>query len=172
MGHPPRRVLNVGCGPDTYGTSRVDLHRASAATELASALALPYRSGVFGEVRAANVLEHMPNPLLFLEEAARVLAPGGRLVLVTDHAGYAGYHFVGLRPGDNHRWHGARGDRHYMLFTPAHLRNLCEAAGLRVLRTELFTKWRPTLLARLLALVARPLAMANVLVEAEKPARP
>lgn len=163
-----RRVLNVGCGADTYGTHRIDFAPGTAVTECASALALPYRDGTFDEVFAANLLEHMPNPGLFLREAARVLRPQGRLVLITDHAAYLGYYFVGLRPGDNHRWHGAHGDRHFMLFTEGHLRNLCEHAGLRVERVELFTKWRQNPLARLIKLLWRPLGEANIRVEAVK----
>lgn len=163
-----RRILNVGCGTDTYGTHRVDFAPGSAVTEVASVLALPYKDGAFDEVFAANILEHMVNPMVFLQECVRVLRRGGRLVLVTDHAGYVGYHLVGLTPRDNHRWHGSHGDRHFMLFNEGHLRNLCEAAGLRVERVHFFTKWRQGLGARLLALVARDLAMANVRVEAVK----
>ena len=163
------RVLNVGCGQDTYGTHRVDFAPGAAVTEVASVLHLPYKAGSFDEVFAQNVLEHMPNPLQFLQECARVLRPGGRLVCITDHAAYLGYHFRGWRPGDNHQWHGAHGDRHFMLFSEGHLRNLCEAAGLEVGRVELFTHWRQGWLARLVKLVARPLAEANVRVEARKP---
>lgn len=167
---PPaaRRVLNVGCGDDTYGSHRVDFAPGAAVTEVASVLALPYKGGAFDEVFAANVLEHMVNPGEFLRECARVLKPGGRLVLVTDHAGYLGYHLRGLRYADNHQWHGAHGDRHFMLFGVGHLRNLCAWAGLRVEKVELFTKWRQGLGARLLGLVARELACANVRVEAVK----
>lgn len=166
-----RRVLNLGCGRDTYGTHRVDFAPGSAVTEVASVLQLPYKEGSFDEVVASQVLEHMGNPLDLLREAARVLKPGGRLVLVTDHAAYLGYHLVRGRPRDNHQWHGAHGDRHFMLFSVGHVRNLCEAAGLRVAEVELFTRWRQGPGARLLSLVARPLAMANVRVEAVKPTR-
>ncbi|HVL86624.1 MAG TPA: methyltransferase domain-containing protein [Candidatus Thermoplasmatota archaeon] len=170
-GPAPERVLNVGCGNDTYGTHRIDFAPGSAVTEVGSVLELPYKNGVFDEVYAGNVLEHMPNPLHFLQEAVRVLGPGGRLVLVTDHAGYVGYYLNGLRYGDNHRWHGVHGDRHFMLFSVGHLRNLCEAAGLEVVDVRLFTKWRQGWLAKLVGLFWRELACANVRVEARKPQR-
>jgi SAM-dependent methyltransferase len=163
------RVLNVGCGSDTYGTHRLDFAPGSNVTEVGSVLCLPYKAGSFDEVYGANILEHMANPLQFVQECVRVLRPGGRLVLVTDHAGFLGYHWQG-KAGDFHRWHGAHGDRHFMLFTPGHLRNLAEAAGLEVLEVSTFTKWRQGLGARLLRLAARPLADAQVKLVARKPA--
>jgi SAM-dependent methyltransferase len=172
QGRGQRRVLNVGCGTDTYGTHRVDFAPGSAVTEVASVLALPYKDGSFDEVFAANVLEHMRNPGQFLDECVRVLRPGGTLVIVTDHAAYFGFHLRGWRYADNHQWHGAHGDRHFMLFGVGHLRNLAEAAGLEVAKVDLFTKWPQGWAARLLSWVARPLAMANVRLEATKPPRP
>lgn len=166
MARAARRVLNVGCGTDTYGTHRVDFAPGSAVTEVASVLALPYKAGTFDEVFAANILEHMRNPGDFLAECVRVLRPGGKLVVVTDHAAYLGYHFVGFRPGDNHRWHGSHGDRHFMLFSEGHLRNLCEAAGLRVEGVTFFTKWRQGPAARLLGLLVPRLTKANLRIEA------
>jgi SAM-dependent methyltransferase len=42
---------------------------------------LPFDAGVFDTVLLADVLEHIPEPLLLLQEVARVLRPGGRLVM-------------------------------------------------------------------------------------------
>jgi SAM-dependent methyltransferase len=53
----------------------------------ADALDLPFRSGHFGLVVAGNLLRHIPptrRSRLF-DEAARVLSPGGRMVLLEDH---------------------------------------------------------------------------------------
>jgi SAM-dependent methyltransferase len=164
-----RRVLNVGCGSDLYGTHRLDIDPASRATERGSAMAMPYRDALFDEVYAANVLEHMPNPLLFLTECRRVMRPGAKLILITDHAGRLGYHVRGFRAVDNHGWHGVGGDRHFMLFNTGHIRNLLDAAGLRVERLELFNKHKLSLRGLLLARLLRPLAMANIRVHAFKP---
>jgi ubiquinone/menaquinone biosynthesis C-methylase UbiE len=159
-------VLNVGCGDDSYGTHRLDFVRGRHVTELGSALQLPYRDGSFDEVFAANILEHMPNPLLFLQECKRVLRRGGRLVVITDHAAFLGYHVHGVTPGDYHQWHGAGGDRHFMLFTTGHLQNLVEAAGLRAERVATYTKWKQGLAGRMLGRIAPRLAHANLRVEA------
>jgi SAM-dependent methyltransferase len=44
---------------------------------------LPFADGAFGCVVALSVVEHLSRPCAFLREAYRVLAPGGRLVLLT-----------------------------------------------------------------------------------------
>jgi SAM-dependent methyltransferase len=43
---------------------------------------LPFRSGSLGGVVMLDVLHHLPEPLEFLNEASRVLRPGGRLVMI------------------------------------------------------------------------------------------
>ncbi|MEE9278027.1 MAG: class I SAM-dependent methyltransferase, partial [Dehalococcoidia bacterium] len=44
--------------------------------------ALPLREGSVALVTARNTAHHFPQPLRFLEQAARVLRPGGRLLIV------------------------------------------------------------------------------------------
>jgi ubiquinone/menaquinone biosynthesis C-methylase UbiE len=43
--------------------------------------ALPYGSGSFDGVFSNTILHHIPDPVVFLAEAARVLAPGGVLMI-------------------------------------------------------------------------------------------
>ena len=43
----------------------------------------PFRSGHFDAVLCSQVLEHVPDPLATLKEIARVLKPGGRVLLST-----------------------------------------------------------------------------------------
>jgi SAM-dependent methyltransferase len=50
---------------------------------------LPCRDGAFDAVVTINVLEHATDPQRMLEEAARVLAPGGVLVAVTPNGNVA-----------------------------------------------------------------------------------
>ncbi len=91
-------VLDVGCGsqpyrdlatPDTRWIG-VDFAVAwSGRTEVqlvGSAEALPVRSGTADAVISTQVIEHLPHPWLFFSEAARILRPGGHLVVSAPHA--------------------------------------------------------------------------------------
>lgn len=59
----------------------------------------PAPSGAYDGILSTQVLEHVPDPQVYLLDAHRMLRPGGRLVLTThgiweDHP----------TPGDYHRW--------------------------------------------------------------------
>jgi ubiquinone/menaquinone biosynthesis C-methylase UbiE len=86
------RVLDVGCGEQPLRESvqarggryvPVDVERGPAGLPqvVGSALALPVRSASADLVLCSEVLEHVGRPESALEELARVLRPGGRLVL-------------------------------------------------------------------------------------------
>ena len=92
-------VLEIGCGAGT-ATRRIGarplvvvdrsvraLLRATAGTDatpvVGLAEALPVASEAFGTVVAANVIDLLDDPGAFVAEVARVLRPGGRLVLCT-----------------------------------------------------------------------------------------
>jgi ubiquinone/menaquinone biosynthesis C-methylase UbiE len=47
---------------------------------------LPFASASFERIVSLETLEHVPNPMQFLQEVHRVLQPGGRLVLSTPPA--------------------------------------------------------------------------------------
>jgi SAM-dependent methyltransferase len=74
----------------------------------------PVESSTVDLVLATETLEHVPTPDAFLAEAARVLRPGGRIVLTVPFAA---------------RWHYVPHD--YWRFTPSSLLLLLEAAGFR-----------------------------------------
>ncbi|HJT38019.1 MAG TPA: class I SAM-dependent methyltransferase, partial [Actinomycetota bacterium] len=96
------RVLDAGCG-EGYGTDRlttvasavtgVDLEepvirRAAsryprARFDAANLVSLPYPDASFDAVVSLQVIEHLHSPQEFLSECARVLAPGGVLVIST-----------------------------------------------------------------------------------------
>lgn len=88
------RLLDVGCGHKPYlslfkpyisSYTGVDvplsIHGMASIDAGASALALPFRSAQFETVLATEVMEHVPAPSDMLSEIARVLTPGGVLIL-------------------------------------------------------------------------------------------
>jgi SAM-dependent methyltransferase len=81
-------ALDLGCGAQVHqevcelaGFEYVGLdYSTPEAMLLGDAQALPFRDGAFGFVLTIAVLEHVPFPLLMMQEAHRVLRPGGRLL--------------------------------------------------------------------------------------------
>lgn len=110
-----KRILDIGCGPgilarrlaeDGAAVTGIDpgeaaLARARVAApaaqfEVASGEALPFPDRSFDGAVMLNALHHVPNPAGALSEAARVLLPGGVLVVVEPLA--EGSFFDALRP--------------------------------------------------------------------------
>lgn len=105
----PRKILDLGCGiggsslylaqqhqAEVMGASLspVQVERAGERAralglgstcqfQVANALDLPFASDSFDWVWSLESGEHMPNKAQFLQEAWRVLKPGGRLILAT-----------------------------------------------------------------------------------------
>lgn len=132
------RVLNVGCGPDRYGTDFVDLYPARPEVVRCdvSRERLPYPDEAFDEVYSKNLFEHVSNPEHCLNEMQRVTRRGGTVRIITDNAGWVPFHLP-LR-ANNYLEHYSNApregddDRHYYLFTPLHLENLFRRVGLDV----------------------------------------
>ena len=109
----PRLTRYVGIERDRrrYEGGRVDLW--------GDATALPFLQGIFETVLSNQVLEHVPEPGLAMAETARVLKPGGHLILTAPHI-----------------W-GVHEEPHdYYRYTPYGLRYLAERAGLEVLEVR------------------------------------
>lgn len=81
----PGRTLEIGGGsgnlkervPNTVST---DILFAPWLDAVCDAQRLPFDSGSFANIVFVDVLHHVERPLLFLREAERVLAPGGRVI--------------------------------------------------------------------------------------------
>jgi SAM-dependent methyltransferase len=125
---PHGRILDYGCAelpyrsffPADAGYVAADLPGNPHATlELNADGTVPVASETFDAVLSTQVLEHVGDPGLYLQECCRVLRPGGRLLLST-HGTFV-YH---PDPDDYWRW------------TCAGLRKVVEEAGLEVVRFE------------------------------------
>lgn len=102
-------ILDYGCGVIPYikafelAGARIvgaDVGKNSyAEIELKENGMLPIANDSFDYVVSFQVLEHVPAPQDYLQEAYRVLKPGGKLFLTTH--GIWPYHPT---PGDYHRW--------------------------------------------------------------------
>jgi ubiquinone/menaquinone biosynthesis C-methylase UbiE len=142
------RILNIGCGADTYGTDFVDIYplRPDVKKCNIDKQKLPYPDNVFDEVYSKNIFEHLQNPGFALKDMVRVLKKGGRLITITDNAGFLLFH-IPIRK-NNFLEHNANDprfgndDRHYMLFTKLHLENFYKKAGLKI--QELNYDWFPS----------------------------
>ncbi len=67
------------------------------------ALRLPFRDGMFDVVFAVDLIEHVSDEKVAIEEAIRVLRPGGRIVLTTPSDRIAVFPRF-LQPWVNKRW--------------------------------------------------------------------
>jgi dolichol-phosphate mannosyltransferase len=104
-----QRTLDVGCGSSRLlgtlpeGSVGVDLSRAKLRRSRrfgrslvqADAVGLPFRQASFDAVVASQVVERVPPGGHALKEMARVLRPGGRLILATPDYGRRRWRFLG-----------------------------------------------------------------------------
>ena len=76
-----KRILNLGCGSEAYGTDFVDVYpsRKEVLKCNVGKEKLPYRKDTFDEVYSKNLFEHIPTPLNILKETKRVLKKGGKI---------------------------------------------------------------------------------------------
>jgi SAM-dependent methyltransferase len=80
-----------------------------------------------------HVLEHLYDPVAYVEAARELLAPGGRLVIQTPNAGCWQF----LLFGEN--WNGLDIPRHLIDFKESDLRNMLEYCGFEVERVKHFS---------------------------------
>lgn len=140
----PRRLLDLGAaygfavdearrtGWNAFGIeiSLAAARRAAAVTTgriaVADATRTPFAPGCFDVVTLWDVLEHLPDPHAAIAECARLLRPGGRVVLTTGDVGSLVARVSGAR------WHLYTLPEHLFFYTRRSLRILLESHGLRV----------------------------------------
>lgn len=141
---PGARVLDIGCGVgqvvnrltqagyESYGVdvSQPNLERARKISErcqLYDGKQLPFPDNHFTSAGALNVLEHVDEPEAFIRELARVVEPGGRVLLSSPNflrvLGFRDYH-PHMRGLANkwHNWQRLREKRRLMNTAPETVR--------------------------------------------------
>ena len=143
------RVLDVGCGRGEF-MARIQRLRGCRCTgidinqgvleKLRDELEIAVKHGTLAEARCpvasfdliamTEYLEHEPRPKQVIEEARRVIAPGGFLAIeVPDISGPPGRWF-----GDN--WWQVDAPRHITFFSPHTLTLMLQDCGFEVLRVK------------------------------------
>lgn len=106
------RVLDVGAGPGRYrslfahceyqahdfGQEPGTLGQYTALDYQSDILDIPVPDHSFGVILCTEVLEHVPDPVAAIREMARILKPGGRLLLTAPLGSFLHqepYHFYG-----------------------------------------------------------------------------
>lgn len=132
-----KRILNVGCGNEIYGTDFVDLYPSRKEVKKCDLnwSKLPYEDNFFDEVYSKNLLEHISNVGFVVKQMVRVLKPGGKLTIITDNASFFDY-----ARGRDHLGKYEKtpkpNDRHYLLFTTWHLKNIFRNYKLKIEKIE------------------------------------
>jgi SAM-dependent methyltransferase len=88
-------VVELGCGPGFFKAACPDILATDVwpnpfADCRLDASALPFASASVGNLVMIDVFHHLPEPVLFLHEAERVLQPRGRLLMLEPWIGLGG----------------------------------------------------------------------------------
>lgn len=147
---PGGRMLDVGCGNGRFlrkmaalGWACEGVDFSETAVALCRAAGLNVRRGdlssagfddaSFDLVTARHVIEHVPDPTAFVRQAARVLKPGGRLLIQTPNSAALG------RPWFGAYWFANDIPRHLVLFARSNLDRLAAGFGLAPIAHKTFT---------------------------------
>lgn len=136
------RLLDVGCGAGSllhaarragWDAEGVEVSRPAAEHVRAQGFEVfcgelkeaRYPEGRFDVVTASEILEHLDDPQSLLEEAARVLRPGGLFWATTPHGRGLSARVLGLK------WSTVSPPEHLQLFSLAGVRRMLKRAGFR-----------------------------------------
>jgi SAM-dependent methyltransferase len=162
------RILNIGCGDETYGTDRLDIQKTATSTVVHDVeKGIPFPDDSFDIVYEKNCLEHLRNVGFHFEEVKRVLKRTGLLILITDNSACLKYYTLGTHTGGYRKAGGL--DVHFSIFTKEHLRNHLNRVGLHVHEiTFVDTDYPTKYFDKLVRVVAPSLSHARIKVVAEK----
>jgi SAM-dependent methyltransferase len=141
--HRPPRVVGTDISQRILETARAAAAPLEPELVQANLEALPFEDAAFDLVLCTQVIEHLLDPAAGLRELARVLRPGGALVLTTDNRRAVvsktlnAPRAVAVRALRLHPRY-KRVDFPHADFTPNEVAGLVEAAGLAVEHAETF----------------------------------
>jgi len=141
-----KKVLNLGCADDFFGDIRVDMEKSPATTLVANVEeGLPIKAESVDVVYMQFMFEHLTNIGKVMKECHRVLKKDGKIIIITDNAGFIGFHSGKWTPVLSTIHYGgyrnSDGDMHFGLYTPEHIRNHLERSGFRVLKIKYQKYW-------------------------------
>lgn len=147
---PGLRMLDIGCGDGAsllmmqakgavaYGTE-LDHNVVTPAKKLGLTIHIgdidtaPYPDQSFDVITLSQLLEHVADPIAFLQQVKRKLKPGGKLVITTPRFGGLQQHLSGRR------WINWHIPFHVNFFSRSSLQRLADATGLRIAQLRTFT---------------------------------
>ena len=164
-------VLDVGCGGGLFlrllkrrGFPVLGLDLSPSAARLAWEQnrvpavcglldAVPFAAESCGAITMFHVLEHLPDPRVYLDSARRLLRPEGRLIVQVPNAACWQFRLLGSS------WNGVDVPRHLFDFRACDLDRLLTVCGFEVLRRKHFSvRDNPAGLASSLAPALDPMA--------------
>lgn len=145
-------IVDVGCGGGLFlhmmaqrghkkiaglhfglDTAAVAANEAGVPSVCATLSRPPFRAGTCAAITLFHVLEHLYDPVSYLEAAHEMLAPDGRLYLQVPNAGC--WQFLLLAKF----WSGVDAPRHLVHFRPRDLELLLYDCGFEILRHKYFS---------------------------------
>lgn len=109
-------------------------HQRGFPTSAASLTELPFRDESFDVITAKHTLEHVRTPRQALSELARVLKPGGVVMIVVPDAGY--WHLNASKKGGRYFHPERLGWQHHVYYDVATLGRGLRDAGLEVMSVD------------------------------------
>jgi len=93
----PGESIELGCGCGALSNYldlvKTDIYKHPWVDRVADACQMPFVDGECANLVAVDMVHHLPEPSRFLDEAARVLKDGGRLILLEPYISFFSYFF-------------------------------------------------------------------------------
>ena len=138
---PNGRLLDVGCGNGRFLRAMRTLgwtvqgvefsedgvrvcRKSNLAVHHGDLVSAAFPDDHFDVITVRHVIEHLPDPASFVRELARVLKPGGQLILETPNSAALGRRWLSVN------WFANEVPRHLFLYAPENLKRLTGNFGL------------------------------------------